>query len=84
MNNQCYVQPQSQNNGTATSGNALMDAAVQGFVEGAAQQVGQNLVQSLMADDSNNGGNGDNGGNNSSSSMADIGSFLLSGVFGTS
>ncbi|XWS32799.1 hypothetical protein CRYUN_Cryun22dG0020600 [Craigia yunnanensis] len=77
MNNQCYIQPQSQNNGTAMSGNLLMDVAVQGFVEGAAQQVGQNIVQNLMADDSNKAGNG---GNNSSSSMADIGFFLLSGV----
>ncbi|XWS40786.1 hypothetical protein CRYUN_Cryun17cG0025400 [Craigia yunnanensis] len=55
VNNQCYMQPQSQNNGTAMSGNALMDAVVQGFVEGAAQQVGQNFVQSLVGDDSNNG-----------------------------
>ena len=59
MNNQCYMQPQSQNNGTAMSGNALTDAVVQGFVEGADQQVGQNFVQSLMGDDSNDGDNGD-------------------------
>ncbi|XVF60380.1 hypothetical protein PTKIN_Ptkin08bG0040800 [Pterospermum kingtungense] len=85
-NNQGYMQPQSQNYGTAMSGNALMDVAVQGFVDGAAQQVGQNLVQSFMGNDSNNGGNsGDNGGNNSSSSsIVDIGSSLLSGMFGSS
>ncbi|KAE8710018.1 EARLY-PHYTOCHROME-RESPONSIVE1 family protein [Hibiscus syriacus] len=58
MNNQCY---NSQNNG-APAGNDLMGVAIQGFVEGAAQQVGQNFVQSLMdgGGDSNDGG--DNGG----------------------
>ncbi|EOY02306.1 hypothetical protein QUC31_018246 [Theobroma cacao] len=86
MNNQYYMQTsQSQNNATAMSGNALMDAAVQGFAEGAGQQVGQNFVQSLMGDDSNNGSNGNNGNNNnSSSSILDIGSSLLSGMLGTS
>ncbi|XVF14143.1 hypothetical protein REPUB_Repub09cG0032100 [Reevesia pubescens] len=78
MNNQCYMQPQSQNNGAAMPGNNLMDVAVQGFVDGAAQQVGQNVAQSLMGDDSNNGDN------NSSSSIVDIGSSLWSGVFDTS
>ncbi|TYJ28237.1 hypothetical protein E1A91_A07G245900v1 [Gossypium mustelinum] len=74
---------QYQNNGAA-AGNGLMGVAVQGFVEGAAQQVGQNLVQSLMGggDDSNNGG--DNNSSSSSASMVDVGSSLLSGMFGNS
>ncbi|MBA0579661.1 uncharacterized protein LOC105768540 [Gossypium raimondii] len=75
---------QYQNNGAA-AGNGLMGVAVQGFVEGAAQQVGQNLVQSLMGGggDSNNGGD-NNSSSSSSASMVDVGSSLLSGVFGNS
>ncbi|KAK8653325.1 hypothetical protein V6N13_127332 [Hibiscus sabdariffa] len=56
MNNQFY---NSQNNGPP-AGNGLMSVAVQGFVDGAAQQIAQNFVQGLMGGDSNNGG--DNGG----------------------
>ncbi|KAK8607227.1 hypothetical protein V6N13_052971 [Hibiscus sabdariffa] len=58
MNNQFY---NSQNNGPP-AGNGLMSVAVQGFVDGAAQQIAQNFVQGLMGGggDSNNGD--DNGG----------------------
>ncbi|GMI86819.1 hypothetical protein HRI_002351200 [Hibiscus trionum] len=58
MNNQFY---NNQNNGPP-AGNDLTSVAIQGFVEGAAQQVAQNFVQSLMGGaDSNNGDDNDGG-----------------------
>lgn len=49
------MQPQPQQNYSVPNGGGLMNAAIQGLVEGAAQQVGQNLMQSLI------GGNGGDG-----------------------
>ncbi|XP_050214062.1 protein VACUOLELESS GAMETOPHYTES-like [Mercurialis annua] len=70
-----YQQPAVVNNNT----NVVMDAMVQGFVEGAAQQVGQSFVQGLMGD----GGGGDNTISACNSSFS-IGSSILSGAFGDS
>ncbi|OMO64568.1 C1-like protein [Corchorus olitorius] len=44
MNNQCYMQQQQNQN----NGNPLVDAAIQGFVEGAAQQAGQDFMQRIQ------------------------------------
>ncbi|KAE8689313.1 EARLY-PHYTOCHROME-RESPONSIVE1 family protein [Hibiscus syriacus] len=68
MNNQCYNN--SQNNGAA-AGNGLMGVAVQGFVDGAAQQVGQNILQSLMG-----GGGSNNGGDDNNSTSSILGLFF--------
>ncbi|XP_031263929.1 uncharacterized protein LOC116122164 [Pistacia vera] len=61
MQSNNYQQFQQQQQQPCLSGNSLMNAAVQGFVEGAAQQVGQNFVQNMMTggsilDPGNNGG----------------------------
>ncbi|KAL8123947.1 uncharacterized protein LOC141716700 [Apium graveolens] len=53
------MQPQQQSYSVANGG-GLMNAAIQGLVEGAAQQVGQNLMQSLI---------GGSGGDGSASSI---------------
>ncbi|KAL4378609.1 hypothetical protein GQ457_02G011630 [Hibiscus cannabinus] len=66
MNHQIYNNGQGQNNGGA-AGNGLMGVAVQGFVDGAAQQVGQSILQSLIG-----GGGGGGGGDNNNSSSASI------------
>ncbi|GMI68419.1 hypothetical protein HRI_000511200 [Hibiscus trionum] len=59
MSNQPYNY-NGQNNG-------LMGVAAQGVVDGAAQQVGQNIMQSLMG-----GGGSNNGGDNNNSSVSSI------------
>ncbi|EEF31836.1 uncharacterized protein LOC8269741 [Ricinus communis] len=81
----CYQQPAVGNN------NTIMDVLVQGFVNGAAQHLGQNLVQSIMGGgggDGNNNNNNDadpNGGSNGGdSSIVALGSSILDGVFGGS
>ncbi|KAJ0105375.1 hypothetical protein Patl1_19490 [Pistacia atlantica] len=61
MQSNNYQQFQQQQQQPCLSGNSLMNSAVQGFVEGAAQQVGQNFVQNMMTggsilDPGNNGG----------------------------
>ncbi|XP_055959746.1 uncharacterized protein LOC130014825 [Mercurialis annua] len=70
-----YQQPAVVNN----NNNVVMDAVVQGFVEGAARQAGQSFVQGLMG----NGGGGDNASSACDSSFS-IGSSILSGAFGDS
>ncbi|XWS30328.1 hypothetical protein CRYUN_Cryun24cG0107800 [Craigia yunnanensis] len=76
--------PQSQNNGSAMSGQTLMGAAAQGLVGGISKQVGKNFVRSVTGDDSNGSKNDDCGGNDSSSSTVDIIVSFLSGLFGSS
>lgn len=53
-------------------GGGLMSAALQGFVEGAAQQVGQNLMQSMMG----GGGGGDGGDATITSVYVNVGPTL--------
>ncbi|KAB5531717.1 hypothetical protein DKX38_018387 [Salix brachista] len=62
----------------------LMDTMVQGFVDGAAQQVGQMLVESIMNPDGSSNTDDPNGGGDGSSnpSIISIGSPVLSGLFG--
>ncbi|KAJ6748915.1 hypothetical protein OIU79_029909 [Salix purpurea] len=62
----------------------LMDTMVQGFVDGAAQQVGQMLVESIMNPDGSSNTDDPNGGGDGSSnpSIISIGPSVLSGVFG--
>ncbi|KAK6921379.1 DC1 [Dillenia turbinata] len=74
-----YQQP--VNNST---GGGLMDAAVQGMVDGAAQQAGQNFVQSFTGRGGNGGDSNNNDGNSSSSSILDVEASLVSGLFGNS
>lgn len=61
-----------------------MDTMVQGFVDGAAQQVGQMLVESIMNPDGSSNTDDPNGGGDDSSnpSIISIGPSVLSGVFG--
>lgn len=77
-----YQQPSGGPNGAANG--TIMDTMVQGFVDAAAQQVGQTFAQSIMnPDDSNNSDpNGGGGDNSSNPSIISIGSSILSGVFG--
>ncbi|KAK3035768.1 hypothetical protein RJ639_033497 [Escallonia herrerae] len=86
--------------GAFGTGNAFMKPAVQGFVEGAAQQVGQTFVQSVISGGSGGGG-GDSGGSgggggdcgsadgswagdSSSTSILGIGSSVLGSIAGDS
>lgn len=68
------------------TGNPIMDAVVLGFVDGAAQQVGQNLVQSFVTDGGDGGNNCDPSNNNGgdSASIIGIGSSIINGIFGDS
>ncbi|KAK2978724.1 hypothetical protein RJ640_004247 [Escallonia rubra] len=76
--------------GAFGAGNAFMKAAVQGFVEGAAQQVGQTFVQSVISGGSGGGGgdcgsaDGSWGGDSSSTSILGIGSSVLGSIAGDS
>ncbi|XP_068640751.1 uncharacterized protein [Aristolochia californica] len=69
----------------AGAGNNLMQVMMQGLLDGASQQIGQSLVQSLVGG-GGGGGGGDNGGgggsvdgNSSSVSVMDIGSTVFGG-----
>ncbi|KAH0749771.1 hypothetical protein KY290_029003 [Solanum tuberosum] len=62
-----YMQTPGANSGF---GNNLMNAAIQGLVGGAAQQVGQTFMQGIIGGGDNNGGN--------------EGSSILGGIFGDS
>ncbi|KAJ6418700.1 hypothetical protein OIU84_001968 [Salix udensis] len=76
---------QQTNGGSGGAANGtLMDTMVQGFVDGAAQQVGQMLVESIMNPDGSSNTDDPNGGGDGSSnpSIISIGSSVLSGVFG--
>lgn len=56
----------------SSMGSGLMNAVLQGFVEGAAQQVGQNLMQSFIGGGGGGGGGG-NGDGASGSIFVDVG-----------
>ncbi|CAK7327917.1 unnamed protein product [Dovyalis caffra] len=71
-----YGGPNGAGNGT------IMDTMVQGFVDGAAQQVGQMFVQSIINPDANGGTGNNNGDDSSNPSTVSIGSSILSAVFG--
>jgi len=76
-----YQQPSGGPNGAANG--TIMDTMVQGFVDAAAQQVGQTFAQSIMNPDGSNNSDPNGGGDNSSNpSIISIGSSILSGVFG--
>ncbi|KAK3019076.1 hypothetical protein RJ639_004363 [Escallonia herrerae] len=76
--------------GTYGSGNAFMNAAVQGFIEGAAQQVGQTFMRSVIGGGSDGGdgiggGGADlSGGDSSSTSILDVGSLFPGSILGDS
>ncbi|CAK7327916.1 unnamed protein product [Dovyalis caffra] len=84
-----YQQPNGAGNGT------VMDAMVQGFVDGAAQQVGQMFVQSIINPDANRdtsnnnstdpnaGDHDDDSSDSSDPSAINIGSSIMSDEFGT-
>ncbi|KAG9442531.1 hypothetical protein H6P81_018385 [Aristolochia fimbriata] len=84
--NSCYVNPgpaglagpagAPRDAGGAGGGNNLMQVMMQGLVDGASQQIGQSLVQSLIGGGEDNGG-GD--GNVSSFTVMDIGSAVFVG-----
>lgn len=61
----------SYNTGTTTVGNDLATAVMTGFVEGAAQQVGQTFIQSIIG-----GGGGGGGGDGSGDSSSFLSSIL--------
>ncbi|OVA19678.1 C1-like [Macleaya cordata] len=65
----------------ALNNNTVMGMAIQGFVDGVAQQAGQNFVQSLLGSSSAAGGN-NNGG--SSSFTTDFGGSIFNGDSSTS
>ncbi|KAJ6672743.1 CYSTEINE/HISTIDINE-RICH C1 DOMAIN FAMILY PROTEIN [Salix viminalis] len=76
---------QQTNGGPGGAANGtLMDTMVQGFVDGAAQQAGQMLVESIMNPDGSSNTDDPNGGGDGSSNpcIISIGSSVLSGVFG--
>ncbi|XP_011000771.1 PREDICTED: uncharacterized protein LOC105108233 isoform X3 [Populus euphratica] len=81
-----YQQPSGGPNGAANG--TIMDTMVQGFVDAAAQQIGQTFAQSIMNPDGSNnsdpndGGGGGGGDNSSNPSIISVGSSILSGVFG--
>ncbi|CAK9138348.1 unnamed protein product [Ilex paraguariensis] len=77
---QMYQQPPP----THEPGNSLMNVAVQGFNDGAAQQVGQNVVQSMMGGGNDGGSGGGGTGDLSSASIFNVGSSILGSIFGDS
>nr|DAD32459.1 TPA_asm: hypothetical protein HUJ06_011310 [Nelumbo nucifera] len=72
-NQNMATQQPMQQSGLNGTGNALMDAAIQGFITGASEQLDQDFMQNLTGGDNGGGGGGGGDGGDSSASVLDVG-----------
>lgn len=82
LQNKNYNQAQAPAATAAGTIYPLMDVLVQGLVQGAAEQVGQRIVQSLMNDGGNNCDLANDNGEDPS--IIGVGSSIMNGIFGNS